>query len=105
MVNHSVEWDRRKANRLAVKAPRNPRCTSTIKERASSSTTRKVGPYVRKPLSTIPMTFISARTCATCPRYGASAFKPIDDYFRYSASATIASSPKKPFKKSIVPYS
>jgi len=22
MVNHSVEWDRRKANRLAVKAPR-----------------------------------------------------------------------------------
>ena len=23
MVNHSVEWDRRKANRLAVKAPRN----------------------------------------------------------------------------------
>src|SRR5215469_13888636 len=23
VVNHSVEWDRRKANRLAVKAPRN----------------------------------------------------------------------------------
>jgi hypothetical protein len=76
-----------------------PRCTSTIKERASSSTTRKVGPYVRKPLSTTPMTFISARTCATCPRYDASAFKPIDDYFKYSASATIASSPKKPSKK------
>src|SRR5262249_6291094 len=56
-----------------------------------------------KPPSTTPTTSISARTCATCPRYGTSAFRPTDDCCKCSVSATIASSPKKPFKKSIAP--
>jgi len=78
-----------------------PPCTSTTKARALSSITRKVEPYEPKPLSTTPTTSTSAKTCATCPRSGASAFKPTDDFSMCSASATTASLPKKPFKESI----
>src|SRR6516164_2188519 len=58
-----------------------PRYISTTKEPVSSNTTRKGAPYAPRPPSTTLTIFTSAKTCATCPRYGASAFKPIDDYF------------------------
>ena len=77
--------------------------TSTIKVLALSSITRKVRHSAPRRPSTTPATSISARACATCPRYAKSAFRPTVAFWKRRASPTTACSPNKPFQQLNLP--